>query len=85
VIGSVVAAALVAPVVVDAIAPSPMVVVHSIAPAMVLDLMLTLLVVGRVIAATARLGDGGNCDGAGRDQRGESLGVTRTHIPIPPV
>jgi hypothetical protein len=94
VVGSVVASATVAPVVVEAIVattpivvdpvvPTPAVVVDSIAPLVMFDLMRTLLVIGRVIAAAACLRDSGHRNRTGRDQRSEGSCVSMGHIPIP--
>jgi hypothetical protein len=65
VVGPVVAAASVTTIVVEAIVPVAAVVVDAVVPDVVAHLMLTLLVVGRIIAAAACLRDGGHRDGAG--------------------
>jgi hypothetical protein len=80
VVGAVVAAAAVAAIVVPAIVPAVALTLKAVVPPVMSHLMLTLLVVGRIIAAAACLSNGRYRDGAGGGQHGQSLRVAGMHV-----
>jgi hypothetical protein len=81
VVGAVVGAPSVAPIVVGTIVPAvATIVVDAVVPDVVAHLMLALLVVGRIIAAAARLRDGRHRDRTGESECSKGFCVAGTHM-----
>ncbi|HKO25843.1 MAG TPA: hypothetical protein VJU80_00180 [Solirubrobacteraceae bacterium] len=80
-VGTVVTAAAIAAIAIAAIvsAVSAMV-VGAVVPQVMAHLMLALLVVGRIIAAAARLSDRRYRKGTGDDERCQGFRVARVHV-----
>ena len=75
----------VAAIIVAAIMPTlGAIVIDTVVPYVIAHLMLALLMVGRIIAAAARLSDGRYRDGTGEGEHGQAFGVAGMHLGIPP-
>jgi uncharacterized membrane protein len=86
VVRAVVAAARIPTIVIAAIVPAFAAIVGAaVVPGAVVHLVLALLMVGRIVAATVRLSDGWNRDGTGESERGQGFRETGVHVWIPPV
>jgi hypothetical protein len=74
------------PAIVEPIVPAlAAIVIEPIVPYVVGDLMLTLLMVGRIVAAALCLSDGRYRDGAGCGERYQRFRVARVHLWSPPL
>jgi hypothetical protein len=81
-VGTVVAATAIASVVVDAVVARIPPVVQTVVPPVMNDLMFTLLVVRRIIAAVSRLGDSRYSDRSHRRHCSQASGGAGTHVSI---
>lgn len=69
----------------DAVVPVlAAIVVDAVVPSVMAHLVLTLVMVRRIIAAAARLGDGRYREGTGDGKCSQTSRVTGVHVGIPP-